>query len=333
MHIPSLLLSTIQLLSIASAFPSRISNPERLYPRVLLNKLKASAGEDSLRYQPALDFDKDGCYNTAAIDRNGTVNKGLSTWGNTKVDCRHISRLDNANVYTRKRCNNGWCAYMQVPTSYARKFRLTGSSRRHSWEVVVVFVKYNIIRRVAISAHDGYHPHDGFDHRDKPLTQDGHPLIVYHKKTLGAHALRFANDEDVKKPENHYGKWVMSDLVGWDGFPTPEYKQNLSTYKFARDEHFHLSDALFGQSLQKAAGKQVDGFDCFRDGGEEYKKKDKKQKDMRKEERNKQKKKVKGKSKSKVEKKDSKTKKGEHTEEEDDSGTENCAKKEEDENR
>ncbi|KAF5585218.1 NLP4 [Fusarium subglutinans] len=302
MHIPSLLLSTIGLISITSAFPSRISNPERLYPRVILNKLDANADEDT-------------------IDRNGTVNKGLSTWGNTKVDCRHKSRLDNANVYTRKRCNNGWCAYMYDYYFEVDHSHNCFSGRRHSWEVVVVFVKYNIIRRVAISAHDGYHPHDGFDHRDKPLTQDGHPLIVYHKKTLGAHALRFANDEDVKKPENHYGKWVMSDLVGWDGFPTPEYKENLTTYKFARDEHFHLSDALFGQSLQKAAGKQVDGFDCFRDGGEEYKKKDKKQKDMRKE-----------KQKNKVKEKDSKIKKGEHTEDEDDSRKENGAKKEKDEN-
>ncbi|KAF5547704.1 NLP4 [Fusarium mexicanum] len=322
MHIPSLLFSIIGLVSIASAFPSRISNPQRLYPRVILNKLDANADEDSLRYQPALDFDKEGCYNTAAIDRNGTVNKGLSTFGMTRKECRLKSRLDNANVYTRKRCNNGWCAYM-----YDYYFEVDHSSnmfsgRRHSWKNVVVFVKYNTIRRVVISSEHRYH------HRDKPLTQDGHPLIVYHKRTLGAHFLRFANDEDVGKPENHYGKWVISDLVGWDGFPTPEYKQNLTTYKFGR-ERFHLSDALFGASLRGAAGRDVDGFDWFRDGGEEYKKKDKKQKNMRKET---QKKKVKDKGKSKVKEKDSKTKKGEHTEDEDDSRKENGAKKEKDKN-
>src|SRR6478736_3299237 len=110
MHIPTLF--ALGLVSIASALPSRISNPEKLFRRLLLRKLDINADEDSLRYQPALDFDKDSCYHTAAIDRDGVVNKGLSIHGGITRDCRDRNRLDNANVYTRKRCNNGWCAYM-----------------------------------------------------------------------------------------------------------------------------------------------------------------------------------------------------------------------------
>ncbi|KAF5639285.1 NLP4 [Fusarium sp. NRRL 52700] len=295
MHIQSLLLSTLGLVSITSAFPSQISNPERLFPRLLLQKLDANADEDSLRYQPALDFDKDGCYHTAAIDRDGTVNKGLSVVGDLGKDCRELSRLINSNVYTRKRCNNGWCAYLYDYYFETDRTGLLFGGHRHDWENAVVFVKNNTIRRVVVSAHGEYL------HKDKPLTQDGHPLIVYHKCGVLTHALRFAKDKDVRKVENHYGKWVMADLVGWDGFPTPEHRKKLSSYKFGK-ANFHLTDERFASSLKRAAGTYVDGFDCMKDGGEEYKKKDERgNKDMRKE---KQKEKVKDKSKIKVKEKD-----------------------------
>ncbi|TVY76849.1 hypothetical protein Focb16_v008008 [Fusarium oxysporum f. sp. cubense] len=221
MHIPTLFLSALGLVSIASAFPSRISNPEKLFRRLLLRRLDTNADEDSLRYQPALDFDKDSCYHTAAIDRDGVVNKGLSIHGGITRDCRDRTRLDNANVYTRKRCNNGWCAYMYEYYFETDRTGFPWSGHIHDWENVVVFVKDNTIQRVVASAHGKYH------HKDNLLLQDGHPLIVYHKSFMSTHALRFAKDEDVKDVENDYGKWVIADLIGWDGFPTPEFKQKF----------------------------------------------------------------------------------------------------------
>ncbi|EGU89413.1 hypothetical protein FOXB_00037 [Fusarium oxysporum f. sp. conglutinans Fo5176] len=293
MHIPTLFLSALGLVFIASAFPSRISNPEKLFRRLLLRRLDTNADEDSLRYQPALDFDKDSCYHTAAIDRDGVVNKGLSIHGGITRDCRDRTRVDNANVYTRKRCNNGWCAY------------ITGfpwSGHIHDWENVVVFVKDNTIQRVVASAHGKYH------HKDNLLLQDGHPLIVYHKSFMSTHALRFAKDEDVKDVENDYGKWVIADLIGWDGFPTPEFKQKLSSHKFGK-ANFHLTDGQFAWSLEKAAGDAVPGFDCQKDGGKEYKNKDESEKkDTRKE---KQKDKVKDKGKIQVKEKNVKNEESE----------------------
>ncbi|KAG4281162.1 hypothetical protein FPRO06_10067 [Fusarium proliferatum] len=79
------------------------------------------------------------------IDRNGTVNKSLSGWGGLLTkDCREKSRLDNANVYTRKRLNNGWYDnYFEANRTGDRS-----SSHRHDWENVVVFVRNDTIRRV-----------------------------------------------------------------------------------------------------------------------------------------------------------------------------------------
>ncbi|EMT72582.1 hypothetical protein FOC4_g10001219 [Fusarium odoratissimum] len=235
----------------------------------------------------------DALIHVFSIDRYGVVNKGLSKHGHITRDCRDRSRLDNANVYTRKRCNNGWCAYIT---------RLPLSGHKHDWENVVVFVTTSTIQRVVASAHGKYR------HKDKPLLQDGHPLIVYHKSFMSTHALRFAKDEDVKEVENDYGKWVMADLIGWDGFPTQEFKKKLSRHKFGK-ANFHLKDGQFAWSLEKAAGDAIPGFNCQKDGGNEYKNKDQNEKKgMRKE---KQKKKVKDKSEIQVKEKDVKNDEGE----------------------
>lgn len=64
-------------------------------------------------YQPVMDFDKDSCYNTPYIGRDGRVASGLTTYSTQLTSsCRDKSDLENNNVYSRSRCNNGWCAYM-----------------------------------------------------------------------------------------------------------------------------------------------------------------------------------------------------------------------------
>ena len=108
--------TTVALLSVLTAVNAGPIDAQgtELVGRNVIGGIRSAA--DSLEYkvQPLLDFDKDGCYNTAAIDSNGNTNPGLNA-GVGKcpaTDCRSQDRLNSNNVYSRKRCNNGWCAVM-----------------------------------------------------------------------------------------------------------------------------------------------------------------------------------------------------------------------------
>lgn len=71
--------------------------------------LDENAPEDTIKFQPVLDYDTDSCYNVAAIDKDGNVAQGLDTKGDITEGCREPKDLDNQNVYVRKRCNGDWC--------------------------------------------------------------------------------------------------------------------------------------------------------------------------------------------------------------------------------
>lgn len=85
-----------------------------LLQRDVRGSLAVGASEVEHKFQPFTDFDTDGCYYTSAIDPSGNVNPGLPSPIGKKPqdDCRQPNRLENNNVYSRKRCNNGWCAIM-----------------------------------------------------------------------------------------------------------------------------------------------------------------------------------------------------------------------------
>lgn len=80
--------------------------------RDIISAIGESATELDLRWQPVLDFDSDGCYNTAAIDPSGYTNPGRGATGTPEGGCRDPPQLENSNVYSRARCNNGICATM-----------------------------------------------------------------------------------------------------------------------------------------------------------------------------------------------------------------------------
>ena len=88
------------------------ASPTQLGKRDIIGYLTESADEIELKFQPHLDFDTDGCYNTAAIDFNGRINPGHDATGTPQGDCRDPHQLENSNVYSRARCNNGKCAIM-----------------------------------------------------------------------------------------------------------------------------------------------------------------------------------------------------------------------------
>ncbi|KAF3353829.1 3-phenylpropionate/cinnamic acid dioxygenase subunit alpha [Verticillium dahliae VDG1] len=78
-------------------------------------KLPKRATENDLRYQPALE--------------------GLEPDGTTK-DYRDLADLDNTNVYSRQRCNSGWCAYMY--DYYFEKDHADIGAHKHDWEHIII---------------------------------------------------------------------------------------------------------------------------------------------------------------------------------------------------
>ncbi|RGP78646.1 hypothetical protein FLONG3_3268 [Fusarium longipes] len=258
MHFSCLISSLLAVAGIVSAHPSPIIGENEVFKRNLLTKLPKNADENSLRFQPALDFDKDSCYNTAAVDPSGNLNPGLPNKGSPANGCRDLPRLDNANVYSRSRCNNGWCAYM-----YEYYFEVDRTGRGsgghvHDWENVVVFVENgNRIARVAPSAHGGYK-----GATNNPVLDGDHPLIVYHKNGLSTHAFRIAREDERHDVENGYGSWQIADLVAWNGYPSSFVQDQLTHHDFGKAT-IKLVDSRFGDNLKKAAGDSVPGFDPY----------------------------------------------------------------------
>ncbi|KAL4722186.1 hypothetical protein ACLX1H_010962 [Fusarium chlamydosporum] len=142
----------------ASAGPVTPKDPSTLTRRDILKPLPESASALELEYQPLVDFDMDGCYNTAAIDPSGRTNPGKGATASPQGRCRDKVQLENANVHSRSRCNNGYCAIMYE--YYFEKDQSIGFSflagHRHDWENVVMFIKDGKIVRVAPAWHGKY---------------------------------------------------------------------------------------------------------------------------------------------------------------------------------
>jgi hypothetical protein len=102
---PAHLLLAAALLA-ALALPSALLLCAATPPTALPQKATAKG----LRWQPSLDFDTDGCYNVPAIGAAGDVVQGLPhEFTGLASNCHDLSDLNNNNVYSRQRCNNGWC--------------------------------------------------------------------------------------------------------------------------------------------------------------------------------------------------------------------------------
>ncbi|MEU8775455.1 NPP1 family protein [Streptomyces sp. NPDC048606] len=205
----------------------------------------ASALEST--FQPAYDYDTDGCYPTPAIGVNGELNGGLKPTGALNGNCRDASDLDNTNGYSRAKCNNGWCAVLYA-LYFEKDQALAGVSlggHRHDWEHVVVWTRNGTAEYVSTSAHGDFVVHA----RDRIRWDGDHPKIVYHKDGIGTHCFRAANNND-EPPENHRRTWQFPTLVGWDGYPA-NLRDKLSTADFG-SAHFGLRDDSFASHLTKA---------------------------------------------------------------------------------
>ncbi|MEU3280661.1 NPP1 family protein [Streptomyces antibioticus] len=205
----------------------------------------AEAGE--LAYLPAFDYDKDGCYSTAAIGPDGTINPGLNPTGALNGNCRDASDLDTTNAYSRYKCNNGWCAYL-YGLYFEKDQALPGISlggHRHDWEHVVVWVQNNQVQYVSTSNHGSFTVHPASSIR----FEGTHAKVVYHKDGIRTHCFRAANSND-EPPENHKGTWQYPPLVGWNGYPAG-LRDKLVSHNFG-SAHFGLKDGSFTSHLSTA---------------------------------------------------------------------------------
>src|SRR3954454_12375913 len=209
-------------------------------------KLPGSAPAADRMWQPALDYDTDGCYPTPAIGPDGTLNGGLKNSGALNGGCRDKSDLDNTNAYSRSKCNNGWCAYMYG--LYFEKDQAVAGvdccGHRHDWEHIVVWVNSGTVQYVSVSAHGNYNTYD----RSQIAFEGGHPKVVYHKDGASTHCFRKASFTE--PPENHYGAWQYPTLVGWDNYPAG-IRDKLTQADFG-SAIMSLKDGKFEADLAKA---------------------------------------------------------------------------------
>ncbi|MDX2813912.1 NPP1 family protein [Streptomyces sp. PA03-5A] len=209
--------------------------------------LPANADGLEQTFQPAFDYDTDGCYPTPAIGPDGTINPGLNPTGALNGNCRDQSDLDNTNGYARYKCNNGWCAII-YGLYFEKDQAIPGISlggHRNDWEHVVVWVKDDQAQYVSTSAHGNFNIYG----RDQIRWDGTHPKVVYHKDGAGTHCFRPANTND-EPPENHYHGWQFPDLIGWNGYPAG-LRDKLSQADFG-SAVFGLKDGNFNGHLAQA---------------------------------------------------------------------------------
>ncbi|MFJ6661831.1 NPP1 family protein [Streptomyces sp. NPDC091377] len=209
--------------------------------------LPADADGFERTFQPAYDYDTDGCYSTAAIGPDGTLNPGLAPTGALNGNCRDAVDLDTTNGYARYKCNNGWCGIVYA-LYFEKDQALPGTGlggHRHDWEHVVVWVRDNQVQYVSTSNHGSFTVHNA-----SAIRFDGtHPKIVYHKDGISTHCFRAAGLND-EPPENHKGTWQYPPLVGWNGYPAG-IRDRLTSHDFG-SANFGLRDSGFASHLATA---------------------------------------------------------------------------------
>ncbi|KAF2971560.1 hypothetical protein GQX73_g1963 [Xylaria multiplex] len=144
----------------------------------------------------------------------------------TDADKKWQPDLQNNNVYSRARCNNGWCGF--IYGYYFEKDQSVdgscGVGHKNDWEHIAVWVKDGdeMPSYVGVSQHGNYEVKPASEVR----FQDTHAKVVYHQDGGLTHDFRFANEGD-DNIENHTGEWFFGDLVGFLGFPSTELRDAM----------------------------------------------------------------------------------------------------------
>ncbi|KAL6399632.1 necrosis-inducing protein [Ilyonectria robusta] len=91
---------------------------------------------------------------------------------------------------------------------------------------------------------------------------DHHPLLVYHEDD-GGYCSRSANRNDIAHPENPFGGFYCSPLVGWNKGPSIGLRNKmLNAWKGSVGSNL---DHEFCDSLDAAAGNALPGFNLYID--------------------------------------------------------------------
>ena len=108
-----------QLVELAARFTALLAMIAMLLPGPansdILTPFPVMADPILVRHQPALDFDKDGCLQTAALEYlTYKLNVGEDAHFKFDLDsCTRKNRVLNANTYAHYHCNDSkWCALM-----------------------------------------------------------------------------------------------------------------------------------------------------------------------------------------------------------------------------
>ncbi|MEU4671581.1 NPP1 family protein [Amycolatopsis sp. NPDC023774] len=139
-----------------------------------------------------------------AGDRHGTLNPGLDLGGAVNGNCHDKPDLANTNVYSRSKCNNGWCAYLYG--YYFEKDQVSdgpvSAGHKHDREHIVVWVQDDQVNYISVSQHQGYETNPA----SAVPFQDSHPKAVYHKDGVSTHDFRCPKaGNDDEPPENDEG--------------------------------------------------------------------------------------------------------------------------------
>ncbi|RYO81851.1 hypothetical protein DL766_007045 [Monosporascus sp. MC13-8B] len=210
----------------------------------LLWPFPTSATENAKKFQPVLDFDKDGCYHTAAIDQAGSVNAGLHPL--EEGECRAQSQLWFSQTYVRQHCNHGWCAYLYGYYFEKDKRGTFADGHRHDWEHVIVWTLNDEVFYVSWSGHGGYTTEHQSVVRFHERT---HPKIVYHRGGLKNNSFRKAKPEydDI---ENISGEWFKAPFLSSEWMACDIKKKLL--YNNWGSAHPDLRADRFAQALDDA---------------------------------------------------------------------------------
>ncbi|OAN58480.1 NPP1 family protein [Sphingomonas sp. TDK1] len=222
------------------------------------------------RFQPALDFDKDVCFNVPAVNASGAISGKASTYSTKPpASCRNADYLRTSNAYSRTRCNHGYCAHVY---DY---FWQSDFSHAYDWETIIVWTtdagSNSAILGVTRGKHGDWEMRKMADGQLR-FQNDGngqHVKMVFHYENGGfSHLFRFSKtDSGDEPPENGTGTWVIQPLVSWNGFPSYSVRDAVSNYDFGK-ANFKLKDANFPSRLSAAMDKKLTpGFDPNSDSG------------------------------------------------------------------
>ncbi|KAE9987263.1 hypothetical protein EG328_003396 [Venturia inaequalis] len=216
--------------------------------------LPQSADQRAIDFQPVMDYDKDVCYFTAAIDKDNFTAFGLESSNDFK-QCRQTDRLDSSNAYVRSLCNHGWCAYMYA--YYAEKQGENGHP--HDWQHAIAWTtqdqgqnrtQQEELHSISWSNDGGYSTKPISD-KDVHLYNETHVKLDYHQRNKGSRIeLRLAKRED-DMIENSKGMWHQAPLVNITSDAPKLFEVEFGYAKM------DFKDPLFARALKKSMPKEA----------------------------------------------------------------------------